>query len=204
MELTFTLADKAKWKTGKFVIENLQISDKLGNQDSQWEDDITWDDIDLYLDGTKYEGDIQTWAGSNLGADDIFEQCLNAYLRNDSEDYESFGSEWSIFNKCESLKEWKDDLLIKMPIFKYNQFVVYELDLATPKNRYYSYNDYFLLLDINGGILTDMECFYSEAMYEDVCAILKGELKCLYKSDNIDEMIKEYGGKEGFLKEFDN
>ena len=117
MELTFTLADKAKWKTGKFVIENLQISDKLGKQDSQWEDDITWDDIDLYLDGTKYEGDIQTYAGSNLGADDIFEQCLNAYLRNDSEDYKSFGNEWSIFNKCESLKEWKDDLLIKMPIF---------------------------------------------------------------------------------------
>ena len=94
--------------------------------------------------------------------------------------------------------------LLKCRFFKYNQFVVYELDLATPKNRYYSYNDYFLLLDINGGILTDMENFYSEAMYEDVCTILKGELKCLYKSDNIDEMIKEYGGKEGFLKEFDH
>lgn len=49
-----------------------------------------------------------------------------------------------------------------------------------------------------------MENFYSEAMYEDVCTILKGELKCLYKSDNIDKMIKEYGGKEGFLKEFDS
>ena len=41
MELTFTLNDNAKWKTGKFVVENLQISDKLGKQDSQWEDDIT-------------------------------------------------------------------------------------------------------------------------------------------------------------------
>ena len=203
MELSFTLSDKAKFKTGKFVIENLKIADTLGNSDSQWDDEISYDSIDLYLDGNKYDGTITTWAGANLGAADIFEQCLNAYIRNDTENYESFSNDWNIFNKTESLKEYQDDLLVKMPIFELGQFSVYELDLATPKNRYYSCADRCLLISTEGSVRTDIENFYLEAMYSDICAILKDELRCLYKSENIDSMIREYGGKEGFLKEFD-
>lgn len=203
MELSFKLADKAKFKTGKFVIENLKIADIVGNSDSQLDDEISYDNIELYLDGNKYDGTISTWAGANLGAADIFEQCLNAYIRNDTEDYELFSNDWNIFNKTESLKEYQDGLLVKMPIFELCQFSVYELDLATPKNRYYSCADHCLLISAEGSVLTDLENFYSEAMYSDICAILKNELKCLYKSENIDRMIMEYGGKEGFLEEFD-
>lgn len=192
MELTFTLVDKSKWKTGKFIIDNLQISEEL-----------EYDDIKFYLDDKLYDGSFETWAGSKLSADDIFEQCVNAYIRNDSDDYESFSPEWSIFNKIEHLKEYQDDLLIKMPVLRYDSFEVYELDLATPYNRYYSNGDNCLLLDINGGILTDMENFYFEAIVEDICKILKEEIKCLYKGENVDYMIKEAGGKEGFLNEYD-
>jgi hypothetical protein len=203
MELSFKLADKAKFKTGKFVIENLKIADIIGNSNYQLDNEISYDNIELYLDGNKYDGTIYTWAGTNLSANDIFEQCLNAYIRNDTENYESFSNDWNIFNKTKSLKEYQDDLLIKMPIFELGQFSVYELDLATPKNRYYSCADRCLLMSAEGSVRTDIENFYLDAMYSDICAILKDELRCLYKSENIDRMIKEYGGKEGFLEEFD-
>ena len=205
MELTFVLPDKAKWKIGKFIVENLKLSEKIGNQESQWDDDIVWDSIDLYLDGNKYDDTIQGWAGNKLSTCDIFEQYINAYLRHDTQTYKSFGDEWSVFQSCEALKEYKDGFVVKLPYFNGNQFQTYNLDLATPNNRYYydGESEKFLLLDINGGIITDMECFYSEAMYEDVCSIIKDELNCLYKSKNIDCLIETYGGKEGFLKEFD-
>ncbi len=204
MELYFNLTELAKYKKGLFVFKNLKISDNIGNSDSQWEEEITYDAIDLYLDGIKYDGSIETWAGSKISTDDIFEQCLNAYIRNDIKYYESFSDEWEVFSKVNSLKEYKDGLLIKMPVFSMGQFRIYELDLATPKNRYYNHYDFFLLLDSKNSIITDIEGFCFESMCKDICDILKGELKCLYKSKNVDTMIKEYGCKEGFLKEFDS
>ena len=36
-----------------------------------------------------------------------------------------------------------------------------------------------------------------------MCKVLKEETRCLYKSENVDYMIKEAGGKEGFLAEYD-
>ena len=55
---------------------------------------------------------------------------------------------------------------------------IYELDLATPKNKYYYCDDHFLMLDSNGGIVTDMENYYAESMYDDICDIIEGNLKC--------------------------
>ena len=202
MELTFKLVKGHKHDHGKFEIENLQVLDV----DPDLRENVTWDNIILYLDGKLYENDIETFAMGNLDAEDIFRQCLNAYLRNDTSDYESFGDEWSIFKKCEVLKEYKDNLLIKMPIYEYDGLHIYELDLATPYNRYYyeSCGNGFLCLDSNGGLVTDMECWYEQGIIEDLCAIIKGELKCLYRGENVNLMIKEYGGEEAFLEENDN
>ena len=190
MELNFVLKDKTK---GKFIIEGLQFKDEL-----------EYTDVKLYLNDKLYDNSFKTWIGRKLNADTIFEQCINAYIRHDTEDYESFGPEWSVFNKIESLKEYQDDLLIKMPVFNGKIFDIYDLELATPFNMYYSDgSNRCLLLNCEGNVLTDMENFYFEALVEDICKIIKGELKCLYKSENIIYMISEVGGEEGFLEEYD-
>ena len=77
MELTFKLVKGHKHDHGKFEIENLQVLDV----DPDLRENVTWDNIILYLDGKLYENDIETFAMGNLDAEDIFRQCLNAYLR---------------------------------------------------------------------------------------------------------------------------
>ena len=195
--LTFELSDpKAPCKLGKFEIDELNIT-------GSGEDlEIEYDDIRLFLDGKRYDGTFSNWAGSSYDDADIFDQVLAAYLRNDTDDYQNFEG-FEIFNQLEKLKEWEDNILIKFPVYSYG-VRVYNLLLATPSNRYYWGDDYFLMLNSEGKIITDVECFFDSAYIEDICAILKGEQKCLYKSNNVDEFIKEHGGKEGFLREFDN
>ena len=42
-------------------------------------------------------------------------------------------------------------------------------------------------------------------MIKDLVAIFKGEMKCLYKSENVDYWIKEeFGSPEDFLKEYES
>lgn len=188
--------DKAKWKSGKFEIDNLQIT---GDDEKV---NFEYDDIKLYLDDELYTGGISTWSCDNVSADFLFESVLNSYLRNNIAEFKNFDDEWSIFNKIKNLAVEQDGLITKLPVYD-NKIIVYDLDLATSGYRFYCYMDNFMLCDEEGCVITDMENFYSEAMYQTICKIIKGKTKCLYKSENYDTLIKEYGGEEGFLKEFD-
>ena len=105
------------------------------------------------------------------------------------------------FSEITDLEEWDGDLLIKLPVYDLG-VKVYELDLATPELRYYSYDDEFLLLDTAGRVVTDMEEFYAESMEEDLYNILKGTTACLYMGYNPQAMIDEYGGEDAFVEEF--
>ena len=194
--LKFDFLEDNKYKTGKFEIDNLQI---IGSGEDT---EIEYDDIKFYEEGKLYDGERSTWSGQRLSASNIFEQVLSAYLREETNDYMNFEG-FEIFKQMESLKEWKDDLLVKFPVYDY-RLSIYELDLATPTARYYHSADMFLVLNNNNEIVTDMECFYESAFYEDLCAILKDEIKCIYKDESVDRMIKEFGGPEKFLEEYDN
>lgn len=193
-KVSFTLVDDKQYKNGRFEIDNLEIVGKGEGLD------IRYDDINLYLDGKLYDGHLVTWGGCRLSASDIFEQVLSAYLREDHSDYSEFKG-FEIFEKFEALKEYKDNLLVKFPVYNFS-VDMYKLELATPESRYYSCGDRFLLLDENNGIVTDMECWFETAIAEDICSVLKGERECLYKSENVDSMIEEYGGADGYLREY--
>jgi hypothetical protein len=195
MELTFEFADKAKWKTGKFVFDDLQI---VGADDDV---EVEYNDIQLYLDDKLYEGGINTWSTDNLSADALFEDVLNSYLRNNTGEFKSFGPEWSVFSEILDMTEKDGDLVMKLPVYNMG-FHLYELDLATPDTRYYSYDDNFIVLDNNGEIITDYEEFYSEAMIQDLRDIITGKTKCLYMGYNPKAWIEECGGEQGFLEEF--
>lgn len=195
--LTFDFnTDKAQWKKGRFEIDELEI---MGDDEDL---DIEYDDIKFYIDDKLYEGGISTWAEDNVSTDFLFESVLNSYLRNNTSEFDKFGDEWSIFSKIKNLTVEDDGLIIKLPRYDYG-LQLFELDLAIPGFRYYSYNDYCMLLNEEGEILTNMENFYFDSLVEDICKVLKEETKCLYKSENVDYMIKEAGGKESFLAEYD-
>lgn len=196
MELTFEFADKAKWKTGKFVFDDIQI---VGEGDDV---SVQYNDIELYLDGKLYDGDISTFSSNSLSADELFESVLNSYIRNNRGEFAKFGPEWSIFSKIMDMTEKQGDLIMKLPVCKVDDIVLYELELATPDNTYYSYGDSFMVLDKSGEVVTDYEEFYSEAMMEDIYNILTGKTTCLYMGYSPKEMIKECGGEDAYIEEF--
>lgn len=177
----------AKWKTGQFKIAEMKI---VGSKEDQ---EITWDTIELYLDGERYSGGINTFTHNNVSVDFLFDSVLNSYLRNNTEEYSKFDEGWSIFKSIESMKEWDGDLLIKLPFYNGFGIDIYELELETPLNKYYRHYEDCLLLNSDNGIITDMETFYSSAFTEDLAEVLQGKIKCLYMSDEVKQWVKEEG-----------
>ena len=195
MELTFEFADNAKWKTGKFVFDDIQV---IGEGDDV---NIQYDNIELYLDGNLYEGGISTFQSNNLSTDELFESVLNSYLCNNTGEYKSFGSGWSVFSKImDKTEEDENGLPIKLPVYDGFDVVMYELQLATPERRYYVYDDDYMVLDNSGEVVTDYEFFYTQAFEADLYECLEGNTECLYRGYDVDAVIEEYGGKEGFIE----
>lgn len=181
-ELSFTFNNPKPWTNGTFIITDLEIMDADGKYD------VTYDEIELLLDGTPYDGTISTWNGTNLTVDAIFEIVLNGYFMQ-SGAYGNFSADWNIFDSIKQYEAYDNGLLMAMPVYKYDEVIVYELDLATPEHKYYQHDDQVLLLDANNEVLTDMENFYIESMDEDIEAIQNGTLDCLYMSDNVQSYI---------------
>jgi len=67
MELSFKFNEKANWKSGKFIIDELEIINE----------EIEYDDIKLYLDDKEYDGGISTFTTNDVSADWLFESVLN-------------------------------------------------------------------------------------------------------------------------------
>ena len=195
---TFTFTTNGgTWKTGTFDVDNISV---IGSGDQY---DIEYDDITLTLDGELYEGGISSFHSNSLSDDELFSSVVNAYLRGDKSNYTSFTGDWNIFDEVKSLEEWEGNIQIKLPVYDGFEVKQYELDLATPEYRYYSYQDEFLMLDKNGDVITDMENFYYEGLCDDLVHILRGETECLYKNEyNINALMEEYGGEDGFLQDW--
>ena len=192
--LTFDFNVKDETNHGKFVIDNMRIDTE---EDSLA---IDYDNIQLFINDAIYTGGIHSFCENNVSASTMFDSVLNAYLRNDTESYSNFNENWSLFSKFESYKEYRDDLLIKFPVYNYS-LKVYELQLATPKHKYYNYEDYFLMLDVNNKVVTDIEAFYLSAIGEDIANILQDKERCLYMSDDCKRWI-DSEGKDYFITEF--
>jgi len=189
MELSFKFNEKANWKSGKFIIDELEIINE----------EIEYDDIKLYLDDKEYDGGISTFTTNDVSADWLFESVLNGYLRGDSS-YHSFSEEWKVFKDIENKKEYQDDLIIKLPKYNYDRVELYELKLATRKYLYYEYSESCLLLSTDFVVITDMECFYMDSLYETIAEILLEKEKALYISDSMRRFIKE--NEEDILDEY--
>lgn len=189
MELSFKFNENSNWKNGKFIINELKIING----------EIEYDSLKLYLDNKEYEGGISTFTTNNVSADWLFENILNSYLRDDP-DYQSFSDEWKIFKDMENKKEYQDDLLIKFPEYDYGKLKIFELQLATKNHLYYQTFEECKLLTRDYNIMTDMECFFTGALWEDLAEILLEKQKPLYINDGMKSYMNDY--KKDILEEY--
>lgn len=180
MILTFGLKDG---RNCYFDVEDLSVT----------EDELVFDEVILYINDEPYDGSSETWAGHKMSDDDIFEQVVNAYIRNDSTDYTGFGNDWSVFDPILSNIEYDNgsNIAITLPVVEFNEIVVYELNMATTGFRFYNYDDEFLVLDSNGGVVTDYESFYASAIFEEYEYIMNGKTECLYITPDVEEYLSE-------------
>lgn len=191
------VAEDARWKTGRFEIENLKVVTEDGSKT------LAHDRIRTYLDGAleRHRVIVEKWSCRNMDDEDLFTSILNAYLRNDIDNFH-FGDEWDVFKELKlSEGEGPAEKIIQ---YVAGDFEEYELILAVPEKRYYVFEDVCMLCDEKGGILTDIEVFFKNEWYADIVKILKNETSCLYKGYDFDCTVEEYGGPEGFLKTFDD
>ena len=194
--LKFVAKTKQEVLSGVFTVSNLKIND--ANPD-EWSDNniLTYDNIQLIINGQAYNGKYSTWAGAMLSEGDLFEQCINAYLRQDI-NYK-FDNSWNIFSKLTRYSKKYNGFRLLLPQLKYDSLRMYKLDLVTPDGKYYAWNsEKFMLLDRGNTICTNYENFYMDSLYGDVKDILSGGTKCLYMSKETRTWIKDMGGKQYF------
>ena len=159
---------------------------------------VDYDDIIFYIDGKEhdpYTSKLSNWRGDTPDSVRLFEQVFNAYLRDDFNDF-SFKDGWNVFDNIKDNAEITDGYVTLLPQWDgFDEVVFYELVLATSEGfKYYVYEDLCLMLNSENGIETDMENFYSEALYADTEKILNGDLTAKYTGTEWDLFVDaEFG-----------
>ena len=186
----------ARFKKRDNIIAKFQIEDLTVTQTN-----IDFEDLELYLDDKEYNGDFSSFRTNHVPVDEVLMGLINAYLRNDTEDLEYING-WEIFNSLKDLQrydstpeyiqKYKTPLLTAFPQMQpWGEIIVYELQLATDEERFYTVDDYCMLTDENSVILTDMEGFYDNAFIEELIEVNKGTKPILYITPYLKNHMKE-------------
>ena len=175
-----------KLKDGRdcyFDVENLSVTGE----------DVVYDDILLYIDGELYDQSAETWAGHKLSDGEIFESVLNAYLRNDTANYQSFDSGWNVVDALFEYMEFDESskTITVLPVVEFDEVVLYDLNMETTDFKFYTHDDSFKVFDKNWGLVTDYENFYMEALYDEYERVLNGETECLYIDPDVEAYLQE-------------
>lgn len=170
-----------------FETEEISVSDE----------GVIFDEVTLYIDGKPYNGDFSSFSKNSVPEDEIFIAIINAYLRNDTEDFDYIEG-WEFFDDLKQLQTYDEGLIISFPqvtIWE-DEIDIYELQLATEEEKFYTFCENCMLLSKDNAILTDQEPFYGNAFIEELKEIDKGTKKILYITkyfkDNIKEILEEY------------
>lgn len=178
MILQFTLKDG---RDCYFDVENLSVTGE----------DVVYDDILLYIDGELYNQSAETWAGHKLSDGEIFESVLNAYLRNDTSNYQSFDAGWNVVDALFENMQYDGKVVTVLPVVEFDEVVLYGLNMETTDFKFYTHDDSFKVFDANGGLVTDYENFFMSAMYEEYEDIMNGKTECLYITPDVEEYLSE-------------
>ena len=191
----------ARFKKRDNIVARFQIEDLTVTQKN-----IDFEELELYLNDKEYDGNFSSFRTNHVPANEVLTGLINAYLRNDTEDLEYING-WEIFDTLkdlqrydstpEYLKKYKTPLLTAFPQMQpWGEIIIYELQLATDEERFYTVNDYCMLTDENSVILTDMEGFYDNAFIDELKEINRGTKPILYITkylkDNIKKILEDY------------
>ena len=191
----------ARFKKRDNIVARFQIEDPTVTQTN-----IDFKELKFYLDNKEYDGDFSSFRTNHVPADEVLMGLINAYLRNDTEDLEYING-WEIFDSLKDLQrydstpeyiqKYKTPLLTAFPQMQpWGEIIIYELQLATDEERFYTVDDYCMLTDENSVILTDMEGFYDNAFIDELKKINRGTKPILYITkylkDNIKEILENY------------
>jgi len=180
------MTEKAKMKNIIFTVEDLEI----GNEE------VNCSVTSVLIDGVEYQGEYVTWAGRNLDNLDLFEDILNIYIRGGKFFVRSFSKEWSVFNSLKDSAVKENGIITVLPVVEYGCVDRYELELATDNYLFYiDFGSDFLMLDTDGNVVTDVEFFYTDALYDEIASIAKGETVCHYISPSLKEWVNSDEGK---------
>ena len=174
---------KTKNENCRFEVEGLKVS----------ESEVEYDSIVLYINGNEYDEKRQFFNGSKMTNSIAFEIVVNAYLRGDKE-FDFFGDSWMIFKKINKVNAgYEGRVQTLLPQIDFDSVVTYELQLETNDGfKFYSYDDYVMLVDENGSIKTDVDAFYESAMMDAIKDYILGK-NVVYISPAVEEWIKEEG-----------
>lgn len=186
----------ARFKKRDNIVAKFQIEDLTVTQTN-----IDFEELELYLDDKKYDGDFSSFRTNHVPADEVLIGLINAYLRNDTEDLEYING-WEIFDPLKDLqrydstpeyiRKYKTPLLTAFPQMQpWGEIIIYELQLATDEEKFYTVDDYCMLTDENSVILTDMEGFYDNAFIEELTEVNKGTKPILYITPYLKNHMKE-------------
>lgn len=169
--------DRLKNKIGEFEIKNLNISIEDKN--------IDYDRVDLLIDGEEYDGSISNFT-RYMTEEDLFRSVLNAYLMG-SPNFK-FLDGWDIFNGVLQSKTIENSIIISFSLIESDEIVKYNLLLAVPDARFYCGGyDYYIMLNEDNEIRTDVEAFWFSALIDTLADIRLGKKVVEYKSDDLDE-----------------
>ena len=151
------------------------------------ETSIDFEDIDLSIGGAPYRG-FSSFAKERVPVLEVFDGVLNAYLREDTKDFE-FLEGWDVFDPLKKQARKEAGLLKRFIQIRNAEAAANILILALPGRRYYIPEDYLmdepLLLNEGGEILTDYEFLFENSLVDDLDEIRGGTEKPLFMSSFI-------------------
>ena len=142
--------------------------------------------IRVLKDGADFTPTGTTWAGRHFEPFDVFENVVNAYLRNDNTTFEFK----YVCPEIESLKVSESDLILKQ--FYVDSVVCYQLECKTDDYSFWIEDDGegCMIVNNEGKIITDAECFYISGLCE---SIENNEITFVNKNAfDLEQFIKDY------------
>lgn len=158
---------------------------------------VIFDEVTFYINDKPYDGEFSSFSKNSVPEDEIFIAVINAYLRNDTEDFDYIEG-WDFFDDLKQLQTYDEDIMVTFPQVTIwgDEIDIYELQLATKGEKFYTFCENCMLLSKDNAILTDQGPFYENAFINELKKINTGTQKILYITkyfkDNIKEILEDY------------
>lgn len=194
MKLSFKLGEKKDaygqkpiFKEGFFVVENPRFTNQQGNGCVG----VSYDVLDLYVDGHKAPDDINPQIA--------FAETLSAYLCGECSEsgYLSFSEGWDeFFPELCAMRKYEGGVLTEFPFIEGSCAWTMRLEFASEDAKFYAPVSKYtegLMLDGNNELLTTFDAFIANAKCTEAGLMLLDEKQCIYGEEAMLDFVKDAG-----------